>query len=191
MFSSFPKSDIQIIAPNGELRSSTKAIVDSKLATIPDPSVTVLAGDEIRRKLPNGVEEAFDVVDPVFYDKTFGIPAHYQVKIKRKGTFPAGTGGHYTFNLSGHNSRVNISSNDSSHNVVGNNAVFGDLRTSIKSGVSDEALQSRLLSLITDMEAAKDSKEKFTSVYASFMAAAANHMTLIAPFLPALATFMV
>jgi len=87
MFDHFPQSEIQIVAADGSIRGSTKAIIDGATATIPNATVVIVAGDEIRRKLPNGTEETFEVIDPVFHEKLRVIPAHFQVKIRRKGTF--------------------------------------------------------------------------------------------------------
>ncbi len=125
MFSAFPQSDLKIVSSDGEVRSIEKGILDSKLATIPNKNAVIHVGDEIRRKLPNGTEETFEVVDPVYYEGLGGaIPPHYQVKIRRKGAFPSGTGGPSTFNVSGQNSRVNIGSVDRSTNLAASGDVF-------------------------------------------------------------------
>src|SRR5581483_2781027 len=124
MFEAFPKSQLQIIAPDGTVRSTETGIMSSKSVTIPNEAAVIHVGDEIRRKLPNGIEEAFEVVDPVYHSHFHGIPAHYQVKIRRKGSFPSGTGGHYTVTVSGANARVNIGSHDHSHNIATNDHVF-------------------------------------------------------------------
>lgn len=83
-----PLSDIDIVAPDGSVRHRTKGSVDAKAkeVRIQDPSIVIQVGDEIRRLLPNGVEETFEVIDPVFYQRNSVFPAHYQVKVKRKGT---------------------------------------------------------------------------------------------------------
>src|SRR5690348_8965713 len=119
MFSHFPQSTLKIVSPEGIIRSVEKGIVSSKSITIPNEKTIIHIGDEIRRTLPNGIEETFEVLDPVYYEGMAGaIPPHYQVKIRRKGSFPAGTGGHLTFNVSGPNARVNIGSHDHSQNTV-------------------------------------------------------------------------
>jgi hypothetical protein len=191
MFGSFPQSDIDIVAPDGTVRHRTKAIIDSKMATIPDPSIVIEPGDEIRRRIPSGVEEAFEVVDPVFYESHGGaIPAHYQVKIRRKGTFPKGTGGNYTFNVSGPNARVNFNSQDYSQNIVSDRSVFGELRAAIENGVPDPTEKDQLKQLVAKMEEASDDRGAFMRAYQSFIASAANHATVIGPFLPALSQML-
>lgn len=191
MFSHFPQTELTIVSPDGAIRSLEKGIVDSKQVTIPNKNAVILVGDEIRRKLPNGIEETFEVVDPVFYDGMHGaIPPHFQIKIRRKGSFPAGTGGHFTFNVSGHNARVNIGSHDHSHNVVADNAVFGKLKDALRTKLPDSEERSRLLQLIEKMENKTNDRVGFISAYQTFISSAANHMTLIAPFLPTLTNFL-
>jgi hypothetical protein len=190
MFSTFPQSDIDIVAPDGTIRARTKAILDSKLATIPDPSILIEAGDEIRRSIPSGAEEAFEVVDPVYHEDFHGIPAHYQVKIKRKGQFPQGKGGNYNFYVSGTNARVNFQSQDYSTNIVANHKVFGELREAIHSGITDVTERQKLTALTEELEQNVDNRGAFTRSYQNFITSAANHMTLVAPFLPALTGFL-
>jgi hypothetical protein len=190
MFNHFPQSELKIVAPDGTVRSVERGLVQSKLVIIPNKAAVVHVGDEIRRTLPNGVEETFEVLDPIYYDQSHAIPSHYQVKISRKGSFPAGTGGHFTFNVSGPNARVNFGSHDHSRNIVADHSVFGDLKSAIKSAPTNSDEQSRLIALVEDMETQTGSRSSFLSAYQRFIASAANHMTIIAPFLPALTKFI-
>lgn len=112
-----PPDDIDVVAPDGSVRSHVKGYYSGKQFIIDDMRVDVREGDEIRRLLPNGREEAFVVTDPKFYkDGHFG--SHYQVAIRRRGEFDKHTGGNYTINVSGHNSRVYVGSTDNSSNTV-------------------------------------------------------------------------
>lgn len=109
--------DIDVVAPDGSVRSRVKGYYSGKQFIIDDMSVDVQEGDEIRRLLPNGREETFLVVDPKFYkDGHFG--SHYQVAIQRRGVFDKHVGGHYTVHVSGNNARVNVNSTDNSSNSV-------------------------------------------------------------------------
>ena len=91
MFEGIPKSDIDIVDTGGIVRHRTKAVLDAKVALISDTSLVIDVGDEIRRTLPNGREEAFEVLDPVFYKAFHGIPDHYQVRSEGKGLFLKGS----------------------------------------------------------------------------------------------------
>ncbi|MBA1139497.1 hypothetical protein [Mesorhizobium neociceri] len=189
MFKNVPKSEITIIGKDGDVRHTTKAIMGDPIV-IPDQSVSIFAGDEIRRLIPSGAEETFEVLDPIFYQSHGRIPAHYQVKIRRKGMLPQGTGGNYTIHVTGSNSRVNVNSSDNSHNVVVDHSVFGNVRTAIESGVSNEADRTALLALVSTMEAASGDRNSYLKAYQNFIAAAANHVTVIAPFLAGLAALL-
>lgn len=109
--------DIDVVAPDGSVRSSVKGYFSGKQFVIDDMSVDVREGDEIRRTLPNGREEAFVVTDPTCYTAGHFGP-HYQVAVTRRGIFDKHVGGNYTINVSGNNSRVNVGSTDNSSNTV-------------------------------------------------------------------------
>lgn len=189
MFGHFPKSKYEIIGPDGQVRGVVDAIGSGNTITIPDPSIVIQAGDELRRSLPNGTDETFEVVDPVFHESFHSIPAHFQVAVRRKGIYPHNTGGNLNITMSGPNARINVGSTDNSTNLAGNSAVFGDLQTAIKNGVSDEAIRETLLSAVREMQKTQGTGG-FVGAYQKFMALAANHMTIVAPFLPQLAALL-
>ena len=91
------------------------------------------------------------------------------------------------FNMQGHNSRINLNSTDNSANVssVSNDNTFVQMREAAES-IEDQAERQIILSRIAELEATKDSP-KYLSAYQSFMAAAANHVTVFAPFFALLA----
>ncbi|WP_417610635.1 hypothetical protein [Parasphingorhabdus sp.] len=185
MFDDLPKSKFDIVDAEGKIRSQVDAIATGKKIIVPDETVIIQTGDEMRRRLPNGTDETFEVVDPVYFQKTFGLPGHFQVEVRKKGMFPHGTGGNYTISVTGTNSRVNIASSDLSTNVAIDKSVFSHIRETLKNKVDDETERAALLAALQRVEAAGDENE-LGSAYQTFIAAAANHMTVIAPFLPAL-----
>jgi len=85
---------------------------------------------------------------------------------------------------------VNISSHDYSQNTVASGNAFIELKEKIKLTLSDDEERSRLLARIEGMEKSTDDRSAFASAYQRFIASAANHMTLIAPFLPAITKFL-
>jgi len=186
-FDSFPKADLDIVAPDGSVRCTARGIVSGNSITIDDTSILIEPRDEIRRKLPNGREEVFVVTEPTYFDGFHGIPAHYQIKITRKGDYPQGTGGHY-INVSGHNARVNIGSVDQSSNVVHDGSVFRDLRLALQ-GITPEQERAALQDAADRMEKAKDSAGRLAA-YKAFVSLAADHMAILAPFIPALSLLL-
>jgi hypothetical protein len=91
------------------------------------------------------------------------------------------------YNLQGTHSRVNIRSSDQSLNIsnVTSEQLFLNLREHIEENVQDEADRKDLLERLAALEKTKE-KASLLKRYQEFIAAAANHMTLIAPFVPAL-----
>lgn len=90
-----------------------------------------------------------------------------------------------TINVHGHNARVNIGSTDISTNVVHQDGTFSELRKAIESGVSDDVERTAIIQKLSDLEAATD-HDSGAKRYQAFISAAANHMTIIGPYLPAL-----
>lgn len=91
------------------------------------------------------------------------------------------------YNLNGANSRVNNSSNDFSTNVIDTSPsdLFDEIRKVIKNNLEDEIEVRNLRILVNEMESAQETP-KFNDVYTRFITSSANHMTLLAPFIPAL-----
>lgn len=91
--------------------------------------------------------------------------------------------------VSGPNARANLGSTDQSTNQIVQGDVFGDLKTAIERGVSGDD-QFRLLAALSEMRS-KRGESGFADAYQRFVTAAANHMQLVAPFLPALTALLV
>jgi hypothetical protein len=90
-----------------------------------------------------------------------------------------------TFNLHGPNSRVNISSTDNSTNIAHQVSPFEQIRAALEQGIADTSERARLQQTLNDLEASTDCQSG-AKRYEAFIAAAANHTTLLAPFLPVL-----
>jgi len=178
---------IDVVAPDGTVRCRVAGYYGGDSFTIDDLTVDIQAGDEIRRLLPTGKEEAFQVVDPRFLKDERGqfFGSHYQVKVSRKGVFPKHSGGNYNISLHGANARVNIRSTDNSTNTAIADSLFTGIRHAVENGISDQAQRAHLLGQIEELEKAKD-RGSFAKAYQALIASAADHMTILTPFLPAL-----
>lgn len=179
---------IDIVSPEGEVRSKVLGYYDGEGFVIDDMAVDVRVGDEIRRILPNGQEEVFAVADPKYFGSG-GFGPHYQVKVRRQGNFDAHSGGNYSVSVSGANARVNINSTDFSTNTVQHLSVFSEVRSALEAdGMAFETLME-VDTRLAEMQAAKD-KETFARAYQNFVGAVADHITVVVPFLPALTEMM-
>jgi hypothetical protein len=115
-----------------------------------------------------------------------GVAAAHCLELSTMSTEGPEFGNPVTINVSGINARVNLASTDNSTNTYASttSTVFQDLRTTVLEQVPAEA-QQELLARIQKMEESVGSRT-FTSRYNDFIQQAANHITILAPFLPAL-----
>jgi hypothetical protein len=152
-FSSMMTDMIEVLKKNGEVRSGIKASVQSRgiyIVGVPD-GLLIEPDDLVRRRMSNGAEETFQVVDPGFHEKFGGIPASYQMKVRKLGLPEAERAAqNLTVNMTGHGARFNYQSTDHSTNVLTVNASVVNhlqrLRTEIQraalnSGEKDAALE--------------------------------------------------
>lgn len=188
MFDRFPKSECRIVAPDGWVRSVAPGLFSGTEIIFTDVNIQILPGDEIRRDLPNGPEDVYEVVDPKFRQKFSSIEAHYAVKVKRVKPISTDDGARYQVTVSGENSRVNIGSTDNSANVVSRGDLFADIGSALQNNVQDPAQRDALLAATERMKNTVRTPD-FGDAYQKFISLAADHMGLIGPFIPALSKF--
>ena len=90
------------------------------------------------------------------------------------------------FHIHGHNPRINMNSTDNSVNItsVSGDQLFVQLRETVRS-ISNESERAEILSKLDQLQQARGSSS-FSQAYQNFIAAAANYMTILGPFIPAL-----
>jgi len=110
------------------------------------------------------------------------------VSLERRRTVASEPAG-YTIAVHGPNARVNIHSTDNSTNTATTHTVFADMRRSVENGVADEDLRKEIVEKI-DRAEREVGKPGFVGAYQDLVATAADHVTIIAPFLPALTQFL-
>lgn len=97
--------------------------------------------------------------------------------------------GHYhQGDTNGHQNRTTVNGVDASTNTLSID-VFEQLHSAVTTNIDNAADRDALLELIKQMDAKKNTTG-FKDVYTSFLVSAANHMTVIAPFLPALTAYL-
>ena len=91
------------------------------------------------------------------------------------------------YHIEGNNNRVLTNSEDHSVNVLVQTTeqIFVALRREIESKVSSGEVQSAILTKLSALERAQNSPS-FKERYAEFISTAADYVTLISPFIPAL-----
>ena len=191
-FGAFMNDRVSLIKKDGTRFENLPASVQSGRIFTYDPKIPIEDGDQFERQLPSGIVEVFTVVDSGFQQAFHGIPAHYQSKVRKntaespRSPRPAAEP-QVVYNLIGPNARVNIQSSDSSTNVVSVESVvlFDNLREVIRKSSLDSTIAGQLIQNVRAMQSAVGTKT-FAERYKEFIAVAADHMTLVAPFLPAL-----
>lgn len=186
MFSQFQNDTIRIIKKDGTvLPTEIKAMVDNKgLIHIHDIQIDIAEGDFIERFLPNNKTEKYLILDTRYHNAFYGIPARFECKVEKVTAIKSQNNSSTVYHISGNNSRVYNNSIDQSSNILNVNTekLFSELRQVIQSSIE---YNTNLLELVERMEENKG-KNTFTKSYTDFIAAAANHISILTPFIPAL-----
>jgi hypothetical protein len=90
------------------------------------------------------------------------------------------------YHLTGVGSRVNVNSTDNSTNVtISESELFSKMREEITEKVPSTEKRDRLLQKVSALEKERDLPSAWER-YKELIAVAADHMTIICPFIPAL-----
>ena len=156
-FGRLHRDTVTLVKQNGRTIGGIKASVQSRKILIfvmnMAEKTTIEPGDIIQRRMSIGGEETFEVINPVFNEKRGGIPANYQIEVRRLGIPEARNRiQQVTYNVSGSNARINQNSIDRSINVVGSDpGIAGkleELRLEISKLVEDENQRTNALSIV-------------------------------------------
>lgn len=183
---------VTLVKSDGRQFADIPANVQPKMIFIDDGKIPIEEGDHIERLLPNGLLERYLVLDRGFFGASGGFKDHYQIQVRKVTAIPRDPVAQtIIYNLHGANSRVNIQSHDQSTNVVtvSPTDLFAELRKALSDGVSDEGQRKALVRKVAELEA-REGSPSYTDRYKEFMALAADHVTVIAPFVPALAQLL-
>lgn len=183
---------VTIVRQDGTRYEDIIANVQRNRISIIADSVVVEEGDSIERQIPGGKVERYTVLDAGYTNEFHGIPARYVMDVRKETAIPrAAPTPSQVFNLNGPNSRINNNSIDASVNSVSMSStqVFTELRRAVNGAGMEADQREELLTAIAEMETACGTPG-FLSRYQAFMQAAANHITVIAPFLPALSQLL-
>lgn len=192
-FSMMHNDRITITRPDGTLvgeniAADVQAGKKSKIFT-EAVHLPIQPGDIVSRTLPSGVVERFIVEDPGYHAGIVpGLPADYQMDVRREDAKPRPAPVQY--NVSGQNARINIASLDASHNVVkgGTDELFKALTQALRV-IADPDERDRVLAQVQALES-EVGKPSFAERYQRFVASAAAHIEIIAPFIVPLTALM-
>jgi hypothetical protein len=186
VFDDMMNDRVNLVRADGSRVETIPAVVTSKSIVIDDGKLVVNEGDRIERPLPNGVVESYLVLDTGYQNAFHGIPAHYQLRVRKESSLVPDVRSSTVYNLHGANARVNVNSTDQSVNIAsGDLAVFRTAAEAVENSDVPTAEKTRLLAELKQLSA-EVGKPSYLQRYQRFIAAAADHMTLLAPFIPAL-----
>ncbi|MBI6746850.1 MULTISPECIES: hypothetical protein [Pseudomonas syringae group] len=118
-FESMMLDTIELLKQNGSRTPGIKGSVQKGKIITFDSSLQIEPHDLFIRKASNGTEETYEVIDPVFHEAFHGIPASYQIEVRKLGVPEAKQ--HVqsiTFNVTGAGARINSNSTDNSTNTI-------------------------------------------------------------------------
>lgn len=189
MLSAFPTEKLKLIKSNGQYIENIEALVQPKKIFVDDASVIIEEGDVFERILGNGATEYYEVLDRGYYKGTRGIPDHYQISVCKTTVKPRTN--KITYNINNGNGRININSTDNSVNVkVSLSNEEEALFEAIKSVAESLEDGEKIICTVDGMKAEVGQKG-FLEKYNDFIQAAANHITVFAPFIPMLSKLLV
>lgn len=125
-FEDFMTDSIIVRKQDGDLIEGLKASVQRDKIFLHRSDVRIEPRDLIERHASNGAIETFEVIDPGFHEAFHGIEAHYQMSVRKLGLPEAKQRiESITYNITGHNARINNHSIDQSTNTIN---IGADLR---------------------------------------------------------------
>ena len=195
-FSDMMTDSITVILKDGSKHENIPALVDKENITMDEVTIPLSIGDRIERKLPSGQVEVLTVTK-VHLTKgsggRSGIPDFYEIEYESEGVQkhpvqPAPVNIHVSDSPQ---TRVNVNSTDHSANIINNQAedVFSQIRELLTDALANSNELDLLLERVDDMERSRESGN-FTRAYNDFIAAAAAHLTVLVPVLPALTALL-
>ena len=184
---------VVIVHKSGDRHENIPALVTNSKIITTKVNIPLSAGDKIERNLPSGQLESLTVTNAHLTKGRGGIPDFYSIEYVREGT-QQHSDQPPTFNVHIKDSlqtRINLNSADHSTNVIGDQAeeVFSQIRELLTGAVADSNELDLLLERVENMELSLESGS-FTKAYQDFIAAAAAHITLLGPALPALTALL-
>lgn len=185
--SRFSKDIITIVKPNGKVFKDIKADVQSSMIFIHDEKLPLEENDKIYRKLPSGLHETYIVIDRGYYSGIGGTRGHYQAKVIKESSINEEKYNSIitVYNANGINSRININSTDNSKNYSNDtDLLFEDLKL-VLAEIVEKEIREKSFQILEKLNKLKRTSSYLTN-YKSFISLLANHMTVIAPFIPAL-----
>jgi hypothetical protein len=186
------RDTVALIKQDGRRFEDIRASVQRDKIFSDNPKIPIEEGDTFERKLPNGVVERYTVLDAGYNAGVGSIGPNYQSIVRKETKIdPPRPPSQIIYNLIGPNARFNIQSLDASTNTIGiqPEELFEKLQAAIQQSVTDRHHCEKLSAKVTELQQAQGSSD-FVVKYREFVALAADHIAVLAPFIPALSQML-
>ncbi|ALO36804.1 MAG: hypothetical protein WDA33_10385 [Alcaligenes sp.] len=155
-FDDFMTDNISVRKQNGDLLKDLKASVQRNKIFLDRSDVLIEPRDLVERRASNGAIETFEVLDPGYHEAVQGFEAHYQMSVRKLGLPEAKQRiERITYNITGHNARINNHSVDQSTNIIN---IGTDLREYVEGlrqviqGLTDNQQKQDALEIVDAVE---------------------------------------
>nr|WP_024594226.1 hypothetical protein [Pseudoalteromonas sp. TB13] len=136
-FSDMMNDQLLLRKQSGKVVEGIKSAVTHNVIITERYDIPIESGDLLVRKLPSGLEETFKIIDPGFYQGMSGLSSGYKISYKKLGIPEAEAEiKNITYNIHGHNARVNNNSTDNSNNVVNINNELSESVEALKAEIN-------------------------------------------------------
>ena len=184
---------VTVIHKDGARHENVRASVQQNKIFIDDATLPLSTEDRIERVLPSGQVEVFRPTNVHLWSGGLSISSYYEVDYEREDAVQRRspmTAVNVRISDSPQ-AHINLNSTDRSTSVINGQTeeVFSQLRALIEESLAESDDLSLLLQKVDDMERARDSGG-FANAYKEFITVAADHMTVLAPLVPALAAML-
>jgi hypothetical protein len=157
VFNNLLTDTVTLIKQNGATTEGIKASVQKNKIFIQGTEHLIEPRDLIQRKMSNGGEETYEIIDPGFHEKFHGISAGYQMDVRKLGVPEAKSAiQSITYNVTGHNARINQNSIDQSVNIVQLDSDVSEnleaLRQEVNRVIQDSAERTAAIEVVDAIE---------------------------------------
>lgn len=148
---------VSLLKSSGETVNEIKASVQKNKIFTHRSDILIEPRDLIQRRMSNGGEETYEVIDPGFHEKFHDIPAGYQMEVRKLGVPEAKRAvQNITYNISGANARLNQNSTDNSINIIYQNSKLAEniqaLRDEVKKMKLEPTNEKEALEIVDAVE---------------------------------------
>ncbi|WP_322892674.1 MULTISPECIES: hypothetical protein [unclassified Yoonia] len=119
MLEDFNKDRVTLVKPDGQVaKEEFGALVLNNKVYTADLTLRLEVGDHLLRKLPNGLVEDYEIIDPKYYN--LGSDSHFNIDVRKIGVpqSKATVVQDITNIFHGANARMNMNSTDNSINLA-------------------------------------------------------------------------